>query len=396
MRTKYLVTALALLGIISLAPTAHALLSPWEQYLCNQYRDNRFNAEYGFDTSDPWGFNNTCSGGGGGGGGYDPTYGGGGGYDPIGGGGGGGGYIPVPPRLPPIQVGGGASDTSDDTSGGYIPNPYTGTKPPRQNITDTGQKPWVLNNSGSSDAQYDTSYPGNSYGGWQGGMELDQNAVQSPMYHQESVRTYEDQRSAASYAEKPTAQLQRESFQVKAEAARKQFQTKLNTKIAEIAPMMQMQQDELQTQIETFTDTRKKTIVARMDEAFSSINKKWITTFTKSVDHLNGVLEAIISRTAKEQAAGKNVADVQAKIEVAQLAITNARGVLLNQTGNYYTLAVQDETTAKADVTTARDRLKKDLEAVRTAVRAAHEATKAAAEALRAVSGADAQTTNAK
>jgi hypothetical protein len=105
---------------------------------------------------------------------------------------------------------------------------------------------------------------------------------------------------------------------------------------------------------------------------------------------MNGVLEAIISRSMKEQAAGKDVTEVQAKIGVAQLAITNARGVIVNQTGNSYTISVQEESTAKTDVLSTRDNLKQDLETVRTAVRAAYEATKAAAQALRTV------TTNAK
>ena len=146
------------------------------------------------------------------------------------------------------------------------------------------------------------------------------------------------------------------------------------------------------TKLETFSDTTKKQVAARIDTNLGSINERWIAGFTASVDRMDGALAAIASRVEKAEDAGAEVSGAHDAIAEAESAIAEARAAIEAQASKDYTLEIGDESTAKADATVARDELKEDLTAVRESVRAALVATKAAAQALREVPGVSAET----
>lgn len=169
--------------------------------------------------------------------------------------------------------------------------------------------------------------------------------------------------------------------------AREEFKSRIEAHREEMKKLMETRREELKAKLAAFKDGKKAEIAERVDEAFGDINARWIESFTNSVNRIEGVLDAIGSRTDKAEAAGKDVTAVRAKIETAHGAIDAARAAIEAQADKDYTLEVSSEATVKTDASGTRTQLRTDLETVRKAVRAAYDATKAAAAALKAVPG---------
>lgn len=373
MRTKTLIGGLLIaLGTVSVAPAAHANLSAQE--FCNSWKmmdsglGTGWEAEYGWNE-----YKNPCQSGGGFGGGYggggytDPYY-----WEPGGGGGGGGGTI-------------GGSGTKNPTTtriGGVRVPPL-----PAQVKKESETIQRILReHQRAMEAAFPTESSEKSVNEETFLIE----PQSSDSGYDERLTALQEQAAAPRAGVAPVAQTKRAAFKVKAEAAREEFSVKLEAAREEIKTLILTRKDELKAKLDTFTDMRKKTVATRVDEALTKINDRWVTTFTASVNRINGVVEAITSRADKAEASGKDVASVRAKIETAKAAIAAARTVIESQAAKDYTLTVQDETTVKADATATRDQIKEDLAAVRTAVRAAFDAAKDAASALRAIPGIEA------
>lgn len=143
----------------------------------------------------------------------------------------------------------------------------------------------------------------------------------------------------------------------------------------------------LMTKLEQFKDGRKKDVTLRVDGAFEAMNDRWVAFFVETVNRIDNVIDAIDSRAAKAEAAGKDVADVRLKIDAAVTAVAEARTAIEIQASNDYTVDAKGEASVKEDVIAARDELRKDLSALRDDVRAAYDAAKDAAKALRDVPG---------
>lgn len=140
-------------------------------------------------------------------------------------------------------------------------------------------------------------------------------------------------------------------------------------------------------------DDKKKIKVENVADNVTELNTKITTKSVESINKIEEVLIAIESRADKATANGIDVSNIRALIATAEVAISDARNAITNQTGKTYTVSIVDESTVKTSLKNTRDLLKKDIDAMNVSIKTAHESVRKTATALKSIPKVDIEVT---
>jgi DNA repair exonuclease SbcCD ATPase subunit len=175
---------------------------------------------------------------------------------------------------------------------------------------------------------------------------------------------------------KEAIEARREAFKQEVEERREVAKTDIAEK-----------RKQLKERLQTIKDARKRSLIEKLDTQLDDINARYVDRYSDQLAKSEEVLQKIISRTDKAEAAGSVVSDVRSAISAAEAAIASARAQVATQTGKTYVINVTTETELRVAVEAARGALRTDLKVVADLVRAAQAAVRKAATALLAIPG---------
>lgn len=134
-------------------------------------------------------------------------------------------------------------------------------------------------------------------------------------------------------------------------------------------------------------DTRKQTIVDKINTDCQNVNQKRTDAMTAMLTKLSTILTNVTDRSASAAASGKDTTSVDTAVATAQSAIADAQTVVAAQAGATCTITVTSDATVKNDVGKGISALQQSLNSVYEKVLAARKAVSDAIHALALVTG---------
>lgn len=209
----------------------------------------------------------------------------------------------------------------------------------------------------------------------------------------ESVKTLREEGSAAREEIQKAALQKREALRqeleekataVKAaiEVRREEFKTEVAARKEEVKEKIAEKKADLTARLQTIRDEKKKEVVLKVDENLDKINARQVESFSGTLNKLEDILQKVITRTDKAEAAGRDVQVVRNVVSNAQALLSSVRDRVAAQAAKTYPIEVTTEVTLRAAVESARQTLKNDLTAVRDSIKTVHEAVRSAVTAL--------------
>lgn len=157
----------------------------------------------------------------------------------------------------------------------------------------------------------------------------------------------------------------------------------------QLAPLSNKQsaRAEFQQKLQTIRDTRKKTIVEKIDARIATTNKNATDKMTLALDKLSAILTKLSQRSTTLKAAGKNTAGAESLITLANSAINTAKTAVAAQALKQYDITITTDQNLKMNVGTVVSQFRLDLQAVHKTVVDAKQAVQKAATELARITG---------
>ncbi|MFH1827561.1 MAG: hypothetical protein ABH812_04035 [bacterium] len=146
---------------------------------------------------------------------------------------------------------------------------------------------------------------------------------------------------------------------------------------------MKQKKEEFKNKIKEIKDNKKKTIVERVDNKISSLNKKHTDRFTKLVDKLNSILLRVEDKKDELKAKGIDVVNLEPLIQTAKDSISNAEKEISAQMEKDYVVEIDIENNLGSVVSTTFKEFKDDISQVHDSIKTAKEAVQESANALK-------------
>jgi len=121
---------------------------------------------------------------------------------------------------------------------------------------------------------------------------------------------------------------------------------------------------ELKLKLQKFKDKAKAGRVEMINSNLNAVNIRRTSEMQKSLDRISTIVAKLKTWASQQQAAGKDVTEINKIISDTESAWTQADAALKDQADNDYTITVNSESTVTTDARTARDSLRTDLKSV--------------------------------
>lgn len=129
----------------------------------------------------------------------------------------------------------------------------------------------------------------------------------------------------------------------------------------ELREQFKEQREELRKRLKNIRDKKKRTVVLRIQDKLTAVNKRRTDRMEKTLAKLRGILERISQKAGQAKANGKDTATVDVAIAQAQTALSTTEAAVNTQAAKQYTIQIESEEKLRSTVGTTVSGLQQDL-----------------------------------
>jgi hypothetical protein len=168
----------------------------------------------------------------------------------------------------------------------------------------------------------------------------------------------------------PVAQEAIQTAQQTRQKAYEQFQEKQ----LEMQQLREQKREEFQQRLDGLKNQQKVKVLERSQNRLTSIQQKWLESWSKTLDRLSAILAKMDARVEELASQGVDTGGIESAIADAQEAIDEAEEELDNLAGEVFVIDVSDEESLGQDVRALIGQFKDQMREVLSSVKAAKEA----------------------